>query len=116
MGMASNCTGTVHDVAQFAKEAKAAGALVYLDAVQYAPHYAIDVQTLNADFVVSSAYKWFGPHMGILWGRKELLLETFGYKVFLPLKEYRSLFQKNEINKNILSQIIVEKKGKEKMG
>ena len=81
MGMASNCTGTVHDVAQFAKEAKAAGALVYLDAVQYAPHYAIDVQTLNADFVVSSAYKWFGPHMGILWGRKELLLETFGYKV-----------------------------------
>ncbi len=81
MGMASNCTGTVHDVDQFAKEAKAAGALVYLDAVQYAPHYAIDVQTLNADFVVSSAYKWFGPHMGILWGRKELLLETFGYKV-----------------------------------
>jgi cysteine desulfurase family protein (TIGR01976 family) len=81
MGMASNCTGTVHDVAQFAKEAKAAGALVYLDAVQYAPHYAIDVQALNADFVVSSAYKWFGPHMGILWGRKELLLETFGYKV-----------------------------------
>ncbi len=81
MGMASNCTGTVHDVGQFAKEAKAAGALVYLDAVQYAPHYAIDVQTLNADFVVSSAYKWFGPHMGILWGRKELLLETFGYKV-----------------------------------
>jgi len=81
MGMASNCTGTVNDVAQFAKEAKAAGALVYLDAVQYAPHYAIDVQALNADFVVSSAYKWFGPHMGILWGRKELLLETFGYRV-----------------------------------
>jgi selenocysteine lyase/cysteine desulfurase len=68
-------------VAQFAKEAKAEGALVYLDAVQYAPHYSIDVQTLNADFVVSSAYKWFGPHMGILWGRKELLLEIFGYKV-----------------------------------
>jgi cysteine desulfurase family protein (TIGR01976 family) len=81
MGMASNCTGTVHDVAQFAQEARTAGALVYLDAVQYAPHFAIDVQALNADFVVSSAYKWFGPHMGILWGRKELLLETFGYKV-----------------------------------
>jgi cysteine desulfurase family protein (TIGR01976 family) len=81
MGMASNCTGTVHDCAQFAKEAKAAGALVYLDAVQFAPHYAIDVQALNADVVVSSAYKWFGPHMGILWGRRELLLETFGYKV-----------------------------------
>lgn len=81
MGMASNCTGTVNDVAAFAKEAKAAGAIVYLDAVQYAPHYAIDVQALGADVVVSSAYKWFGPHMGILWGRKELLRQTFGYKV-----------------------------------
>ncbi|MDE2446363.1 MAG: cysteine desulfurase-like protein [Alphaproteobacteria bacterium] len=81
MGMASNCTGTVHDVAQFTREAKTAGALVYLDAVQYAPHYSIDVQALGADVVVSSAYKWFGPHMGILWGRKSLLQETFGYKV-----------------------------------
>jgi len=81
MGMASNCTGTVHDVKRFAREAKAAGAIVYLDAVQYAPHYAIDVQDLGADFVVSSAYKWFGPHQGILWGREALLKETFGYKV-----------------------------------
>ena len=81
MGMASNCTGTVHDVQAFAREAKAAGAIVYLDAVQYAPHYAIDVQALGADIVVSSAYKWFGPHMGVLWGRKELLQQTFGYKV-----------------------------------
>ena len=81
MGMASNCTGTVNDVAAFAKQAKAAGALVYLDAVQFAPHYFIDVQSLNADFVVSSAYKWFGPHQGILWGRKEQLQETFGYKL-----------------------------------
>jgi cysteine desulfurase family protein (TIGR01976 family) len=81
MGMASNCTGTVHDVKRFTAEAKAAGALVYLDAVQHAPHYAIDVQDLGADIVVSSAYKWFGPHQGILWGREALLKETFGYKV-----------------------------------
>lgn len=81
MGMASNCTGTVHDVAAFAREAKAAGALVYLDAVQFAPHETIDVQAIGADFVVSSAYKWFGPHMGILWGRKPVLEETFAYKV-----------------------------------
>lgn len=81
MGMASNCTGTVNDVSRFAAEARAAGAIVYLDAVQFAPHYAIDVRALGADFVVSSAYKWFGPHQGILWGRKELLTETFGYKV-----------------------------------
>lgn len=81
MGMASNCTGTVNDTRRFAAEAKKAGAIVYLDAVQYAPHYAIDVQDLGADFVVSSAYKWFGPHQGILWGREELLKQTFGYKV-----------------------------------
>jgi cysteine desulfurase family protein (TIGR01976 family) len=81
MGMASNCTGTVNDTKRFAAEAKKAGAIVYLDAVQYAPHYAIDVQDLGADFVVSSAYKWFGPHQGILWGREELLKDTFGYKV-----------------------------------
>ena len=81
MGMASNCTGTVNDTAAFTKQAKAAGALVYLDAVQMAPHYSIDVQTLGADVVVSSAYKWFGPHQGILWARKSLLQETFAYKV-----------------------------------
>jgi cysteine desulfurase family protein (TIGR01976 family) len=81
MGMASNCTGTIHDVTSFASQAKAAGALVYLDAVQYAPHERLDVQALGADMVVSSAYKWFGPHMGILWARRELLQETFAYKV-----------------------------------
>jgi cysteine desulfurase family protein (TIGR01976 family) len=81
MGMASNCTGTIHDVTSFASQAKAAGALVYLDAVQYAPHERLDVQAIGADMVVSSAYKWFGPHMGILWARRELLQETFAYKV-----------------------------------
>ena len=81
MGMASNCTGTVNDTKRFAAQARAAGAIVYLDAVQFAPHYAIDVQDLGADIVVSSAYKWFGPHQGVLWGREDLLEETFGYKV-----------------------------------
>lgn len=81
LGWASNCTGTVNEVKKFASEAKAAGALVYVDAVQYAPHYAIDVQDLGADVVVSSAYKWFGPHQGILWACKQLLAETFAYKV-----------------------------------
>ncbi|MBI2719629.1 MAG: cysteine desulfurase-like protein [Rhizobiales bacterium] len=81
LGLASNCTGTVNDVKHFAREAKAAGALVYVDAVQFAPHYAIDVEDLGADILVSSAYKWFGPHQGILWGREELLRETFAYKL-----------------------------------
>jgi len=81
LGLASNCTGTVNDVKHFAGQARQAGALVYVDAVQYAPHYGIDVQRLGADILVSSAYKWFGPHQGILWGREALLRETFGYKV-----------------------------------
>jgi cysteine desulfurase family protein (TIGR01976 family) len=81
LGHASNCTGTINDVKRFAAEAKSAGALVYVDAVQSAPHVAIDVQDLGADIVVSSAYKWFGPHLGVLWGREELLHETFAYKL-----------------------------------
>ncbi|MGE0213729.1 MAG: cysteine desulfurase-like protein [Parvibaculaceae bacterium] len=81
IGFASNCTGSINDVKAMAAKARAAGALVYVDAVQYAPHCGIDVQTLGADFLVSSAYKWFGPHQGILWGRREALERTFSYKV-----------------------------------
>ena len=81
LGYASNCTGTINEVKHFTRQAKAAGALVYVDAVQFAPHGAIDVRDLGADVLVSSSYKWFGPHMGILWGRRDLLAETFAYKV-----------------------------------
>jgi cysteine desulfurase family protein (TIGR01976 family) len=81
MAYASNCTGTINDVKRFAKETHEAGALLYVDAVQLAPHSGIDVQDLGCDFLVASAYKFFGPHQGILWGREELLEETFSYKV-----------------------------------
>jgi cysteine desulfurase family protein (TIGR01976 family) len=81
MGFASNCTGTINDVKRFANDAHQAGALFYVDAVQLAPHCGIDVQDLGCDFLVSSAYKFFGPHQGILWGRENLLAETFSYKV-----------------------------------
>ena len=81
MGQASNCTGTISDVTRFCHEARAAGVISYVDAVQFAPHGLVDVQSIGCDFLVSSAYKWFGPHMGILWGRKEMLQQTFGYKV-----------------------------------
>ena len=81
IGQASNCTGTINDVTRFCHEARAAGALSYVDAVQFAPHGLVDVQAIGCDFLVSSAYKWFGPHMGILWGREEALAKTFGYKV-----------------------------------
>lgn len=81
LGYASNCTGTINDVKSMAARAKAAGALVYVDAVQYAPHGPIDVQDLGCDFLVCSPYKFFGPHQGVLWGRKAVLEELVAYKV-----------------------------------
>ena len=80
-GYASNATGTIHPVRKLTKMAKDAGALVYIDAVQYAPHGPIDVQVIGCDFLVCSAYKFFGPHMGILYGKLELLEELKAYKV-----------------------------------
>src|SRR5205085_5454593 len=81
LGLASNCTGTINDVKTFAAQAKQAGALVYVDAVQFAPHCGIDVQDLGCDVLVASAYKFFGPHQAVLWGREKLLSDTFAYKV-----------------------------------
>ena len=81
VGYASNSLGTINPVARIIKMAHAAGALVYVDAVQYAPHGPIDVQNLDCDFLVSSAYKFFGTHAGILYGKHELLDKLFAYKV-----------------------------------
>jgi cysteine desulfurase family protein (TIGR01976 family) len=73
VGYASNAVGTVNDVATIARWAHEVGALVFVDAVHYAPHGPIDVQALDCDFLACSAYKFFGPHIGVLWGRNELL-------------------------------------------
>ncbi len=81
VGWASNSVGTVNDVAGAAEAAHAAGALLYVDAVHYAPHGPIDVARAGADFLACSDYKFFGPHLGILWGRYDLLERTFAYKV-----------------------------------
>jgi len=70
---ASNAVGTINPVAEIIRLARTAGALVYLDAVHYAPHGLIDVQQLDCDFLVCSAYKFFGPHMGILYGKRQHL-------------------------------------------
>ena len=81
VGYASNALGTINPLDQIIPMAHAAGALVYVDAVQYAPHGLIDVQALDCDFLVCSAYKFFGPHAGILYGRYDLLDELTAYKV-----------------------------------
>ncbi len=78
---ASNVIGTVNDVRQITARAKAVGALVFVDAVQYAPHGVIDVQEIGCDFLVCSAYKFYGPHYGILWGKLDVLESLDPYKV-----------------------------------
>ena len=80
LNYASNLTGSVNEVAALTALAKEAGALVYIDAVQLAPHRAIDVQAIGCDFLACSSYKFFGPHLGILWGRRALLEELHAYK------------------------------------
>lgn len=81
VGYASNALGTINPVGEIVEMAKAAGAMTYIDAVQYAPHGPIDVQDLGCDFLVCSSYKFFGPHQGALYGRYELLDELMAYKV-----------------------------------
>jgi cysteine desulfurase family protein (TIGR01976 family) len=81
VGMASNAVGTVHPVKMIADLAHAVGALVFLDAVHYAPHGLIDAPATGADFIVCSAYKFFGPHVGILWGQRTHLERLRPYKV-----------------------------------
>lgn len=81
VGMASNAVGTINDVRRVVELAHAAGALVYVDAVQAVPHIPVDVQALGCDFLACSAYKFFGPHQGILWARREHLERLRAYKV-----------------------------------
>ena len=80
-GYASNLLGTINPVKKMIKMAHEAGSLVYIDAVQYAPHGPIDVQDLDCDFLVCSSYKFFGPHAGALYGKYDLLNELKAYKV-----------------------------------
>ncbi len=81
VGYASNALGTINPVQQIIRMAREAGALTYIDAVQYAPHGPIDVQKLGCDFLVCSSYKFFGPHMGVLYGKYDLLDRLTAYKV-----------------------------------
>ncbi|AZO47343.1 MAG: cysteine desulfurase-like protein [Mesorhizobium sp.] len=80
LNYASNLTGSINRVKALTAVAKQAGALVYVDAVQFAPHGLVDVQGLGCDFLVCSAYKFFGPHIGILWGRRDLIDTLKPYK------------------------------------
>src|SRR5438876_4393077 len=81
VGYASNIVGTINPIAEITKLAHAAGALMFVDAVHYAPHGLIDVKALDCDFLACSPYKFFGPHMGTLFGKREQLQRFKPYKV-----------------------------------
>jgi len=81
VGYASNALGTINPVAEVVRRAHAVGALTWVDAVHYAPHGVVDVQALGADFLVCSAYKWFGPHVGVLYASAAVQDRLPTYKV-----------------------------------
>jgi cysteine desulfurase family protein (TIGR01976 family) len=81
VGYASNAVGTINDVKTIIQLAHGAGAMAYIDAVHYAPHGPIDVRELDCDFLACSTYKFFGPHMGVLYGKRDHLRRLQPYKV-----------------------------------
>jgi selenocysteine lyase/cysteine desulfurase len=81
VGWASNALGTVNPVAELVRRAHDAGALTFVDAVHWAPHGPIDVAALGTDFLACSTYKFFGPHLGVLYGRADLLERLPAYKI-----------------------------------
>lgn len=87
IGAASNALGTINDLPRVIELAHNAGALAFVDAVHYAPHTLLDVRDLDCDFVGMSAYKFYGPHIGILWGKASLLSEI-NFPKLVPSPEY----------------------------
>ena len=87
IGAASNALGTINDIEQVVQMARDAGVLSFVDAVHYATHHLVDVKAIGCDFLACSAYKFYGPHIGILYGRKELI-EKIDFPKLRPAPEY----------------------------
>ncbi len=87
VGVASNALGTINDVRRAAEIAHSAGALLFADGVHSTPHISTDVKAWGCDFLACSAYKFYGPHIGVLYGRKELL-ESIDFPKLLPAPDY----------------------------
>jgi cysteine desulfurase family protein (TIGR01976 family) len=102
---ASNVTGTINDVAGAARIARECGAQLFVDAVQYAPHGLIDVTALDCDYLVCSAYKFFGPHYSLLWGRRERLERLRAYKVRAVSDELPGRFTTGTTNREELAGV-----------
>ncbi len=98
VGGASNLLGTINDIKTISSKARDAGAWTYVDAVQSVPHVSTDVQDLGCDFLVCSAYKFFGPHQGILWGRREVLESMQAYKLRPAPEEIPGCYETGTLN------------------
>jgi cysteine desulfurase family protein (TIGR01976 family) len=105
MNYASNVTGTINDVAAAGRIAREHGAQLFVDAVQYAPHGLIDVTALGCDYLVCSAYKFFGPHYGIMWGRLDRLQALRAYKVRAVSDELPGRFSTGTTNREALAGV-----------
>ena len=87
VGAASNALGTINDVTRAVRLARQVGALVFVDAVHYAPHELVDVRAMDCDFLACSAYKFYGPHVGVLYGKRELL-DALDFPKLIPAPDY----------------------------
>jgi len=103
LNYASNLTGSINDIKALSAVAKKVGALVFVDAVQFAPHGIVDVQDLGCDFLACSSYKFFGPHLGIIWGRQALLETIPSYKCRCSSNELPERFELGTPQTELLS-------------
>ncbi len=106
VGMASNFSGAINPVAQITAWGHEVDALVYVDAVHYAPHGRIDVKALDCDFLVTSAYKHFGPHLGILYGKERHLKRLPAYRIRAAAPEIPGKFETGTPNFEALAGLI----------
>jgi cysteine desulfurase family protein (TIGR01976 family) len=106
VGLASNAVGTVNDVGRIVELAHSAGAVAFIDAVHAAPHLPIDVATMRADFLVCSPYKFFGPHLGLLYGRRQHLERLRAYRVRPAGDELPGKFEVGTQNHEALSGLL----------
>jgi selenocysteine lyase/cysteine desulfurase len=102
---ASNAVGTINPVKEIVRRAHEVGALAYIDAVHYAPHGPIDVRDLDCDFLVCSTYKFFGPHMGVVYGKREHLTRLRPYKLRVNTEEAPQRWEWGTLNHECIAGI-----------